>query len=183
MATIEEILATFEPTSCVTKPNNIGATSLEMLSLYQEAFPYSYISTITGDCLQWNEDFILKCQDAMSTDSLVTFSDIEEQTWLEFVSFEDLKSSSADTDLGVVGAIGCTIPDSLGRSFVVTANGIRYDVECLDPQNSISKERQSYSLDQVFMDIYNCLDYNDCGIKTGDLVDVSPCPTELVLVG
>jgi len=158
---------------CVSLPNNIGANANEMLLLYKEEFPFFYISTIDGECIQWDIDFINKCLNAMATGSLANFSDIEKQVWKQFVEFQDLMSHSATTD--TLGAIGCTIPNSLGQSFVVTSSGVTTTL-CQDPETSVAKESQSKSLDSYFMDLYNCQTVNDCGIITGTVTDISPCP-------
>jgi len=158
---------------CVTKENNIGANTQEMLTLYKEEFPYFFLDTIDGQCIQWDIDFITKCLDAMATGSLGTFSDIEKQVWFSFVEFQDAMSHSAPTTYN--GAIGCTIPNGLGDSFIVTNEGITSSL-CNEPELSVQKERQSKSLDDYFMNLYNCETVNDCGVITGIVTDISPCP-------
>lgn len=170
---MEELFDLLDTASCVKLQNNIGANTQEMLALFREELPFTYMDTIEGQCIQWDTDFINKCLDAMATGSLTLFSDIEKQIWYEFVEFEDLMSHSATTE--TVGAIGCTVPNSLGQSFVVTTNGVTATL-CQNPQESVPKERQSKSLDDYFMDLYNCETPNDCGIITGTVTDISPCP-------
>ena len=157
---------------CNTKDNNIGANAQEMVAMYREELPFNYIDTIEGKCLLWDEDFINKVLVAMATGSLTNFSDIEKQVWFAFVEFEDGKSNSApDT---YIGAIGCTVPDSNGNSYIVTDSGVTTDL-CEKPLSVVQKERQSKSLDEYLMDLYNCAIPNDCGIITGDMQDISPC--------
>jgi len=157
---------------CIVLDNNIGANTIEMVDLYREEFPFHYISTIDGQCIQWDSDFIDKCLIAMTTGSLSDFSDIEKQIWNQFVEFQDAMSHSATTD--TLNAIGCTIPNESGISYVVTTNGITSTL-CQNPQTTVSKERQSKSLDDYFMDLLNCKTPNDCGIIVGELEDISPC--------
>ena len=161
--------------TCVGLPNNIGNTTDEMQILYQEEFPYYYLSTIDGQCLIWDEAFINKCLVAMSTGSLVEFSDIEEQIWKQFVEFQNALTHSANTE--VYDAIGCTVPNESGISFVVTNSGIT-NIQCEEPLSSVLKENQSKSLDEYFMSLYNCETPNDCGIIQGDVEDISPCPIQ-----
>ncbi|MCH9712821.1 MAG: hypothetical protein K0U20_09380 [Proteobacteria bacterium] len=178
---MEELL-TFYQSCTYDKPNNIGATGVELQDTFQEDTPYSIVKIITGDCIQWDEDFVLECLTAMSTDSLLGMSDNELNIWYEFVAYEDARTHSANTDSGVVNPVGCTIPDENGNSYTVQADGTITTVLCDDPVNKVAKENISKSLDGVFMAIYNCEEYNNCGIKEGDLVDISPCPEPLFLV-
>lgn len=158
--------------SCVEKPNNIGANTQEMLVLFKEEFPYYYLDTIDGQCLVWDEDFINKILVVMATGSLEDLSAIEKQVWYQFVEFQDAMSHSADSS--VFGAIGCTVPNELGQSFVVTNSGVTSTL-CQAPESSIQKERQSKSLDDYLMSLLNCETPNECGIIEGDVTDVSPC--------
>lgn len=167
-----ELLVLVDYPTCVTKPNDIGSNAQEMLSLYREEFPFTILDTISGQCILWDEAFIDKLLVAMATGSLANLSDIEKQVWYQFVEFQDAMSHSATTSN--IGAIGCTIPDELGQSFVVTTNGITSEL-CQEPAQSVSKERQSKSLDDYFMDLLNCNTPNDCGIISGIVTDISPC--------
>jgi len=158
---------------CVVLPNNVGANTQEMLTLYKEELPFNVIDTIDGQCILWDIDFINKVLSAMATGSLTSMSDIEKQVWYLFVEFQDKMTHSATTN--DVGAIGCTIPNGLGDSFVVTVNGITGTL-CQDPDLSVPKINQSQSLDQYLMDLYNCDVPNNCGIITGIVTDIAPCP-------
>lgn len=170
---MEELFVLLESgCGCVELPNNIGENTQEMLKLFKEEFPYYYLDTIEGSCIIWDEDFINKLLVAMSTGSLVELSDIEKQIWYQYVEFQDALTHSATTD--IVGAIGCTNPNELGQSFVVTTNGITTTL-CQNPQTTIQKERQSKSLDDYLMNLYNCETPNNCGIIVGDVTDISPC--------
>ncbi len=169
---MDELLILLDSTY-VQLPNNIGANTQEMLTLYKEELPYFFLDTIDGKCIQWDIDFINKVLEAMSTGSLGSFSDIEKQVWYSFVEFQDAMSHSASDDY--VGAIGCTIPDGLGDSYIVTELGITSTL-CQEPVVSVQKERQSKSLDDYLMDLYNCDTPNDCGVIVGDVTDISPCP-------
>ena len=139
MATYEELLLMFETNTCVNKPNTVGYTSLELREVYQETFPFTYTETITGQCLIWDEEFIQKCQYAMSTDDLSTMSEVELQTWKEFVEFEDARTTSANTDQGIQNAIGCTTPNGAGQSFVVTTTEITTTL-CYEPVTPVKNK-------------------------------------------
>lgn len=171
---MDELLILLDSTY-VQLPNNIGANTQEMLTLYKEEFPYFFLDTIDGQCIQWDIDFINKVLEAMATGSLGNFSDIEKQVWYSFVEFQDAMSHSAPDNY--IGAIGCTIPDGLGDSYIVTDLGTT-TTKCTDPESSVQKERQSKSLDDYLMDLYNCDTPNDCGIIQGDVEDISPCPIQ-----
>lgn len=158
---------------CIDLPNNIGDNAQEMVVLFKEELPYYFLDTISGQCIIWDEDFIAKCLEAMATGSLANFSDIEKQVWYAFVEFQDSMTNSAPSTYP--NAIGCTIPDELGNSYIVTTIGITSDM-CLSPATSVAKERQSASLDNYFMDLYNCETTNECGLKIGEVTDISPCP-------
>lgn len=44
-------------------------------------------------------------------------------------------------------------------------------------QDSMTQDllEESASLDRTFVDLYNCVDYTQCGTLQGELVDVQPC--------
>jgi hypothetical protein len=155
------------------KSNSISDNAQEMLLLYKEEFPFTIVDTIDGQCLIWNQEFIDKVLVAMTTGDLSSMSDIERQVWYSFVEFQDEMSNSAPQTY--IGAIGCTVPDINGDSFIVTSAGITTE-KCLEPEATVPKERQSKSLDSYIMNLYNCEEVNNCGIIVGDVVDISPCP-------
>ncbi len=108
----------------------------------------------------------------MSTDSLQNFSYLEKEIWDDFVLYQDAMSSSAlTTD---VDAIGCSVEDELGNSYVVTEDGIT-TVLCQSPALTITNILRSESLDRYFMALYNCEEPEDCERIYIELTDVSPC--------
>ena len=157
---------------CFPESNAIGDNTQELLTLFKEELPFKYVNTLSGQGIQWDSQFIDKILYSMASGSLENLSSTEFRVWNDFVAFQDLKSNSATTDN--IGAIGCTVPDINGNSFVVTSSGITNDL-CQKPSTVIAKENQSKSLDSYFMDLYNCIEPNQWGIIQGDLVDISPC--------
>lgn len=158
---------------CILLPNNISANAQELLIIYKEEFPYYFLDTIDGQCIIWDEDFINKLLVAMATGSLGDLSEIEKQVWYNFVEFQDAKTHSAPTTY--IGAIGCTIPDESGNSYIVTAGGVTTEL-CLPPEASVPKERQSKSLDDYLIALLTCGVPNECGLISGDVTDIAPCP-------
>lgn len=168
----ELLVLSDEQCSCFAEENNISANTQEMLEIFNEAFPFNEVDTIYGKCIKWDEAFIEKSIIAMTTGSLLDFSEIEKQVWFQFVEFQDAMTHSATTDN--FGAVGCTIPDENGKSYVVTDYGITTTL-CQNPASTVNKKLQSKSLDDYFMDLYNCEIPNDCGIISGEIQDISPC--------
>lgn len=105
---------------CIEVPNNIGANTQEMLTLYKEEFPYSFIDTIDGQCILWNQDFIDKLIVSMATGSLQDLSDIEKQVWYAFVEFQDSTEAvqkerqSKSLDTYFMDLLNCNEPNNCG---------------------------------------------------------------------
>ncbi len=155
-------------------PDSINKAFEEFADVYKERLPYVRVPTLNGNCYSWSEIFIYNCQMAMSTDKLVQFTDDEADAWWNFVSFENYHSTSANLNHCNGLAIGCTIPDAENKSFVVCeAKGTTTEL-CEKPTFEVLNEEIWKSLDKVFMDIYNCIEVDDCD-RTKTLLDISPC--------
>ena len=146
---------------------------IELQDVYKERFPYTETKTIVGDRFIWDENFINKILYAMSTDDLSDFSQTELEVWYGLVSFENYHSNLAN-DLVDDKAIGCTIPNEDGISYIVTNDGIT-DKLCANPIYGVPQAVIYASLDKALVSIYNCIDYNDTDIKEGELIDIQPC--------
>ena len=174
------------PDHVVDMINNLGIYTTdgvytEFKEIYNERIPFSEIPMLDGPCYRWEESFIDYCLLAMSTDRMIQFSSDEIEAWRYFVNFENYHSTSArETDANGT-AIGCTVPNSQNKSFVVGKDGVIFNGEngtieelCQPPGYEIEGEQIWHSLDQVFMAIYNCKQINSC--TNSDVTDdVSPC--------
>lgn len=167
------------PDSLVEYIEELGITTIdgvfiEFKDMYKERIPYVEIPMLDGSCYQWSDIFIEGCLIAMSTDRLVQFSSDELEAWRYFVSFENYHSTSArDTDANGT-AIGCTIPDSNNKSYVVAGDGTITNQYCQIPGYEIEGEQIWKSLDNAFMALYNCEEINSC--TNSDIPeDIAPC--------
>jgi len=151
----------------------IGDAVIEMQTEFQSVVPYTTVETLNGLFFVWDELFINKCLVALSTDSMEDMTETEREVFRAFIQFEDAMSHTADDEV-VQDAIGCTIPDANGVSYIVTSTGTTIEL-CSNPELTVAKENISKALDTVLMKIYNCEDYNDVGIIEGDVTDIVPC--------
>lgn len=72
-------------------------TSIEYLQkVYDEKEPYEIIDTLNGKCYKWNDSFIQKCIQAMSTDALTQFTEEELNAWNSFVNSQDSYSTQVE---------------------------------------------------------------------------------------
>ncbi len=150
---------------------SIDLATYEMQEIYKEREPYTTRRLITGIDYIFGDVFIDKVRYAMSTDSLDLMNNSELEVWEYFVQFEDEFSTSADEVL-YPDAIGCTIPDGNGQSFVVTEQGITTDL-CQTYPSELLAIDLAKALDKKMVDLVNCQDDTivDTGLK--DLVNVS----------
>lgn len=154
---------------------SIDAAGIEFKDTLGQDIPYTKILKTYGVCYQWSDGFINNMLLAFATDRLDQFAEDELDAWYSFVSFEDYHSHSAlDTDCNTL-AVGCTIPDELFRSFVVCESGNITTTKCQDPRYDVQNEQIWASLDRAFMDLYNCIEIDDCGIDDTYGQNV-PCP-------
>lgn len=154
---------------------SLDAAAIEMKDIYGQRFPYIKILKIYGICYRWSSIFINGVLLAFATDRLDQMSEEELKAWYSFVMFQDYHSHSPlDTDCNTV-AVGCTVPDSEFRSYVVCESGKITDVECQYPRYDVMDEEVWASLDRAMMDLYNCIEIDDCGID--DMYNETiPCP-------
>ena len=175
MSLVDDLLKLYgdERMDTISLRSSTDLSALELQDIYKERFPYTGTKTIVGDRFIWDENFINKVLYAMSTDDLSDFSQTELDVWYGFVSFEDYHSNLAN-DTVDKNAIGCTIPDDDGNSYIVTNDGIT-DKLCSPPIYGVPQAVIYASLDKALVSIYNCIDYNNTDIKEGELVDIQPC--------
>jgi len=144
---------------------SITAAMIEMQDIYGQRLPYAKILKTYGICYRWSKIFIDGVLLAMSTDRLDQFSEDELKAWYSFVMFQDYHSHSAlDTDCNTV-AVGCTIPNSEFKSFVVCEDGTITTTECQYPRYDVMSEEIWKSLDRALLAVYNCEPIDDCGIS------------------
>lgn len=147
---------------------------VEMKDVYKERLPYTVIPTLNGNCFRWSDIFIYSCLLAMSTDALVQFTDEELNAWWSFVGFENYHTHSALTTDANGTAIGCTNPTEDYPSFVVAKNDRITEVSCQNPVFDVINEDAWKSLDQAFVDLYNCKEIDDCD-RIAEMYDASDC--------
>jgi len=155
--------------------NRLDVAGAELEVVYAENFPYAEIRTVDGINYIWTESFLDKCMIAFSTGSLKDMNAQELSIWYDYVAFSDEKSHSATSDMLGGTAIGCTVPNEDGISYVVNDEYIISSVECNDPIEKYPRETVMKSLDQVFVDMTNCDPFNTDNTLDGELEDVSPC--------
>ncbi len=162
-------------------PSTIDAAVIEFKDTYKERVPYATIPTLNGNCYQWDPAFIENVLMAMSTDSMIQFTEDELETWQYFVNFQNYHSTSA-LDLDCNGtAVGCTTPNELNESYVVCGNGHPMDglegrpkTLCQPPGYEIEGEQIWKSLDTILMSLYYCIEPDDCNRDTG-ILNIAPC--------
>ena len=144
---------------------SLEAAKIEMKEIYGQRLPYVRVLKIYGICYRWSDAFISGILLAMATDRLDQFSEDELDAWYDWVNFQDYHSHSMlDSDCNTV-AIGCTVPDSNFKSFVVCENGTITEFECQFPRYDMMDEQVWASLDRAMMDLYNCEEIDNCGIE------------------
>lgn len=153
--------------------NSIDLATLELTAIYKEKDPYYTDRLITGIEYIFNDNFIEKARFAMSTDSLGDMNNIELQLWNFFVQYSDEFSTAADTTVNPL-AIGCTVIDDNGDSFVVTEDGITTDL-CTVPVSELEAFAIASALDLVFTKIATCEEWVAVDVELGDLENVSNC--------
>lgn len=160
--------------------DTIDAAINEFVTLYKGIDPYIKIPILGGDCYQWSPVFIDNCLIAFATDRLTQFTEDELIAFYQFINFENYHSTSArDTDANGT-SVGCTIPNSKNESFVVAddgdiQNGLDGNTKqlCQPPTYEVDTEGAWKSLDQAFMNLYNCLPIIDC--NKNDSMENLPC--------
>ena len=155
--------------------NRVDVGLAELKQIYAENFPYLELNTINGVVYIWTDSFITKCTNAMSNGSLSDMNAQERVTWESYVAWSDARTTSADSTQCGGLAIGCTIPDINGDSFVVCSDGTITAELCHDGLLEYPNETVLKSLDNVFMNILNCLPYNVDDTLVGDITEVSTC--------
>ncbi len=161
--------------------HTIDGAVIEFKDTYKERVPYTTIPTLDGNCFQWDTVFISNVLVAMSTDSMIQFTDDELTTWQYFVNFQNYHSTSA-LELDCNGtAIGCTVPNEFNESYVVCGNGNPMNgldgnpkKLCQPPGYEIEGEQIWKSLDKIMMALYNCHLPDDCNRDTG-ILNIRPC--------
>lgn len=154
------------------KISSVTSTTQELQATFEEKFPYSVKRLITGDEYIFNILFVDKIRYAMSTDYLGFLDTMELDLWEAFVQFEDEFSHTADKVL-YPNAIGCTVPNNEGVSFVVTNEGTTNGT-CSIIASDLAQVDLARSLDTTLMKIINCQDYIPVVISEEELVNVSP---------
>ena len=142
--------------------DSIDGAVLEYEDIYTLSDPYTMIPTLEGNCYAWENDFIEGILLAMATDRLSQFSTTELEAWRYFVNFQNYHTHSPlDSDANGT-AVGCTIPDSLNRSYVVAEDGTITTTRCQEPSYGVPNEDVWASLDRAMMSLYNCEEIDDC---------------------
>lgn len=174
MATILEELALIYGDDISTSRELLSSTTStvhELQSTFEEKFPYSVRALLTGDEYVFGETFIDKIRYAMSTDYLGFLDTLELETFEIFTQYQDEFSTTADATLYPT-AIGCTVPDESGNSYVIDETGITTNLCTIVPSELLQTEIVK-SLDATLMKIVNCQDYLPVTIAEEDLVNVS----------
>ncbi len=153
----------------------IDGAMIEFKDVFKEREPYIAVQTLAGLCYKWDETYINLLQVAMSTDSMENMTEDEKRAWYYFVNFQNYHSHSALVSDCNGTAIGCTIPDENNISYVVCANGDACTTRCQPPGYEVEGEDIWHSLDKVFMDLYNCIEIDDCE-RGENIEDIAPCP-------
>ena len=175
MSDVLDILGLQDDDLCDLSKGSITEAGLEMKDIFQERLPYTVALMLDGACYVWGDAFITNCVNAMSTDNLVELTAEERTVWYSYVAWCDHHTDSADTD-NEADAIGCTIPDANGISYIVLSDGTITTTLCDEPLYDISKADLYKSLDNVFMAMLNCEEVNQCVRGTGeDVESILPC--------
>ena len=171
---IQALLDSDESKLGVTR-NREDVALAELKQIYAENFPYLELYTINGVSYIWTDAFITKCTNAMSNGSISDMNAQERATWNSYVAWSDARTSSADDTMCEGLSIGCTIPDIDGNSYAVCSDGTISAELCNDGLSEYPNEMVLKSLDNVFMNILNCLPYNVDNTLEGIITEVSTC--------
>jgi hypothetical protein len=175
MSNALEILGLESSSICNQSTTGSMQTAIvEMKTLFQERLPYTTVLLLDGNCYVWGEAFIQNILTSMATDNLSSMTAEERRTWYLYVDWCNNHTNSADLLLATT-AIGCTIPDESGNSYIVLADGTITATLCETPLYDIPKPELYKSLDNVLMSILNCEPYNLCASDAGDLYSVTTC--------
>lgn len=170
-----EILG-LETATCTPSVNGSVETAVEeMMNVFQERLPYTTVLLLDGICFVWGEAFLQNVLTSMATDNLISLTAEERRTWYAYVDWCNHHSNQADSSLAET-AIGCTIPDINGLSYIVLADGTITSTLCNTPLYDVPKPELYKSLDNVLMSMLACEPYNLCGANQGDLYSVTTCP-------
>ncbi len=170
MVTDDDALLIDERRSCT-----IDGAMVEFKDTYKQNEIYVAVPMLDGMCYSWSDEFIMKIQEAMTTDRLVQFTTEELAAWRMFINFENYHTHSALTTDCNGNSVGCTIPDTNNISFVVCKDGTICETRCQPPGYEVEGEDIWKSLDSALMSLYNCEEINDCASSTQ--VDYSnSCP-------
>lgn len=153
--------------------SGIDLATSEMIEIYKEREPYSTNRLITGIEYVFSETFILKVRYAMATDYIGDMNNAELLVWNYFVQYSDEFSTTANTTVNP-DAIGCTVPDINGNSYIVTEAGITTDL-CSYQVSELEAIELASALDIVLTKIANCEEWVAQTITTSDLENVSVC--------
>ena len=143
---------------------------VELEELYHLSRPYEFYERLEGVCIQWDAVFIQKILYAMSTDQLWHMEEEEKRIWKEFVLYQEETSTYAEDTTCNGEAIGCTISNEMGESYVVTSPGVIMDgkqgrdkILCARPTNRAVNASVLETLDTLIMNIYNIILEDKCG--------------------
>ena len=148
--------------------NRVDVGLAELKQVYAENFPYLEQNTINGVVYIWTDSFIEKCLNGMSNGSLNGMNAQERVTWDAYVAWSDARTTSADSTQCGGLAIGCTIPDIDGNSYVVCSDGSVTEELCHDGL-------LEYANETVLKSLLNCLPYNVDNTLEGVITEVSTC--------
>ena len=154
--------------------SQIDVSIYEMQETYKEREPYQIAKTLVGDRYIWSESFIDKVLYALSTDDLADMNPSEYRLMMGFITFQDRHSTVNTQQQIAQKAIGCTSKDIDGNSYAVYEDGVSSDL-CLEPYFDVPRDSIYKSLDNVLIYILNCEDWRTKDVKSGTLIDVSPC--------
>lgn len=146
----------------------------ELQGIFEDNFPYEAIRKTYGICYKWSDLFIERMLKAFATDNLEQFSEEEIKAWYQFVMFQNYHSHSALESDGNGTAVGCTIPNSDFKSFVVLEDGTITTTECQEPRYDVQDAHIWASLDRAMIALYNCEPIDSCNIDD-NVVQTVPC--------
>lgn len=153
--------------------NSIDLATFEMQETYKEREPYTTSRKITGTEFVFGDTFLDKVLYAMATDDLDEMNNSELELWNYLVQFEDEFSTSAN-DSTEPNAIGCTIYDENGNSYVVTNSGVTGTI-CSINSSELEVILLPKALDSVLVKMLNCEDYYSLNEEDYTLEDISSC--------
>ena len=85
----------YDDRSCSEQRGGLECGTKELKNVYQERLPYTLKEQVQGLCVKYEEEFILLCRYAMSTDCMDNMNSQERELWRFFTYYEDDHSTSA----------------------------------------------------------------------------------------